>query len=175
MITKISSSMAVQNVQSNSSPSFGMARLNTLGRATADTFGYKENQFLDGNMFKKQGIFTKPCLTEKLEAGEDFVTICNDYGCTKNPKTNAEFIKAQILSGKSDKAIKSAVKSKDIAGGLVNLYVANYDNPELSTGSTKALLDLIKNTMKPEEYVQQIGLLEVGTGKEKKAKTNKKA
>ncbi len=162
MITKISIPMVSKNVLST--PSFGFARLNELGRTTADSFGYQENQFLDADMFKKQGFFRRSKLSQELGSGTDFVDICRNYGCTSNAKTNAEFIENQILSSKSEGAIKR-LEPDSQREGFLSLYMHNYDNPELSLRSTKMLLEKIKEAMSPEEYIKHTGILEAGTKK----------
>ena len=45
------------------------------------------------------------------------------------------------------------------------LYNANYDNPEFSKVKTKGLLNMVKNYVAPEQYIQNIGLLEEGADK----------
>lgn len=161
MITNVSTPMVSKNL---SNPSFGLAKLNTLGRTTADSFGYQNNQFLNSDMFKKQGIFQKSQLTQALAEDADFVQLCTTYGCSNNAKTNAEFIQNQILSSKSDSAMKK-VDSEELNEGLLKLYWHNYDNPQLSLKSTKELLEKAKSAIAPEEYVKNVGLLQAGSKK----------
>lgn len=162
MITNVS--MPSVSPKVSSVPSFGLAKLNDLGRKTADSFGYQNNEFLNADMFRKQGFFQKSQLTRELAAGSDFVDICRQYGCTNNAKTNAEFIENQVLTSKSDAALKRIDSDKQHEG-LFKLYLHNYDNPELSLRATKGLLDKIKASMAPEEYVKNVGILEAGTKK----------
>ena len=162
MITKIS--MPIGSKKILSMPSFGFARLNDLGRTTADSFGYQNNEFLNADMFRRQGWFHKSQLTKDLSTGVDFVDICTEYGCTNNAKTNAEFIENQILSSKSEAAIRRIDPDKQ-RDGFIKLYMHNYDNPELSLKSTKLLLDKIKDSMSPEEYIKHTGILQAGTQK----------
>ncbi len=160
MITKVSVSNFSKNVLST--PSFGFAKLNDLGRTTADSFGYQNNQFLNADMFRKQGLFHKSQLAKELERGADFVDICTTYGCSNNSKTNSEFIENQILSSKSDSALKR-VNPDSKKEGFMKLYLHNYDNPELSLRTTRILLEKVKDSFSPEEYVKHIGILEAGT------------
>lgn len=164
MISKLSiSSPSISlNSQKLSAPSFGFAKLNDIGRATADSFGYQHNEFLDVALFRKQGIFKKSALSSKLSDGEKFSDICKTYGCTNNSKTNAEFINSQILSSKSSSALKK-LNSDELKTGLSLLYMSNYDNPELSLNETKALLQMLRESLEPGEYIKHIGLLEAGT------------
>ncbi len=164
MISKLSfSNPAVsQKVLKAATPSFGFAKLNDIGRTTADSFGYQHNEFLDASMFRKQGIFKKSVLSTRLTEGESFSDICETYGCTNNAKTNAEFINNQILSSKSSSALRR-LNDDELRAGLSLLYKCNYDNPELSLRETKALLEMLREFLEPEEYIKQVGLLEAGT------------
>ncbi|MCD7740402.1 MAG: hypothetical protein LUH11_03540 [Candidatus Gastranaerophilales bacterium] len=165
MITKISNYSAAPKISQNNAPSFGFARMNDLGMATADSFGYKRNEFIDGSMFRKQGMFQQSILSRKVKNKENFVDLCRTYGCSQNPKANADFIKNQIVNNKSIKAVSKNVNQEDLKKGLGALYLANYDNPDLSLKMTKALLELAKESMEPEEFVKHSGLLEVGADK----------
>lgn len=162
MIMKVSCSpMSVKGISVNSTPAFGFAKLNETGRATADSFGYQNNDFLNENLFKRQRFFEKSALTTELNNGADFATICHDYGCTKNGKANAEFIRTQILSNKSNAALTSL--SEDARNsGFKTLFEFNYDNPELTKRETDALLELIKPSIDGTEYVKYAGLIKVG-------------
>ena len=135
-----------------------------MGRTTADSFGYQNNHFLNADMFRKQGFFQKSQLSRELAAGTDFVDICTQYGCTNNSKTNAEFIENQVLSSKSDSALKKMDPDKQ-HDGLLKLYLYNYDNPELSLRATKGLLEKIKGSISHEEYIKHVGIVEAGTKK----------
>lgn len=146
------------------SPSFGLAKLNETGIATADTFGFQRNEFLNNRLFEKQGIFKKPAISDELAAGKTFTDICTDYGCSTMAGANAAFIKTQILPKKGASAIKN-VESQDAAKGLQKLYEHNYDNPELSIKDTRELLERVKEFMAPGAYIQNIGLLDAGTEK----------
>ncbi len=143
------------------SPAFGMARLNNTGRNAAQNFGMPENDFLNGDLYRRQGLFKKSAMSIELAQGRNFVDLCKEYGCTNIGKANAEFIETQILSGKSDRAIKS-VSQGDLQTGFLALYHSNYDNPDLSLKSTKSLLKKIKDYIAPEEYIKNIGLLSEG-------------
>ncbi len=162
MITNVTMTNVSKNLSAR--PSFGFAKLNDLGRTTADSFGYQKNQFLNADMFRKQGFFHKSQLSKELGSGTDFVDICQNYGCTNNAKTNAEFIENQILSSKSEASIKRLDEDAQ-REGFLRLYMHNYDNPELSLKSTKMLLEKIKEAMSPEEYIKHTGILEAGTKK----------
>ena len=162
MITNVSTQMVTKNVSLK--PSFGFAKLNTLGRTTADSFGYQNNEFINADMFKKQGIFKKSQLAQELSDGGDFVEICTLYGCSKNAKTNAEFIKNQILSSKYSSAVKDVEPEKQNEG-LLKLYWHNYDNPELSLKSTQELLEKVKESISSDDYVKNVGLLQAGSKK----------
>ena len=162
MITNVSMSSVSRKV--SLTPSFGLAKLNDLGRTTADSFGYQNNRFLKADMFRKQSFFQKSQLTRELDDGNSFVQLCTIYGCTNNAKTNAEFIENQILSSKSDAAIKK-LDSDEQYEALLKLYMHNYDNPELSLKSTKSLLERVKASISPEEYVKHVGILQAGTKK----------
>ena len=161
MITNVSLTTPRVKSTSNVSPSFGLARLNEKGINAVDKFGYQKNSFLDSRMFEQQGLFSKSALTKKLANGSDFAALCTKYGCTNNAKTNAQFIKTQILSGKSKKAINN-VEQEQRQAGLVSLFKANYDNPRLTVKETKALLEEVKDAIGDEEYVKFTGLLDVG-------------
>lgn len=153
---------SIVNSEKQLHPSFGFAALNPLGKRTSDSFGYTRNRFLDPNMFKKQGIFEKSALSAKLARGDNFVDICNYYGCTNNSKTNADFIVNQILSPKSATAI-SNLSDEDYEKGLMSLYTSNYDNPKLSYHHTRQLLEMLNGVMEEEDFVKYSGILEVGT------------
>ena len=166
MISKISSSpvSSAKSLALKSLPSFGFAKLNEMGRSTADSFGYSQNEFLNENLFKRQGFFSKPAIVRELNAGSDFGTICKDYGCTKNGKSNAEFIRTQILSKKSQPTINS-LEPETRSEALISLFKANYDNPELSILETDSLLDMIKDDIENTEYAQYAGLIKIGADK----------
>ncbi len=146
------------------SPSFGFAKLNDKGRATAEKFGLPSNDFLNNDLFKKQGIFRKSAMESELSSGKTFSQICEEYGCSPQGSSNASFIKTQILSKKGTKAIKK-VPADDLKKGFAILYMANYDNPQLSNETTRELLEKIKDYMAPEQYVKHVGLLDCGTDK----------
>ncbi len=162
-ISKISSTYApkVQKSQ-NTTPAFGFAKLNERGVHTADSFGWTRNEFMNARLFEKQGFFSKPAILGEISGSKPFPQICIEYGCTNNAKSNADFIKSQILPKKAQRAIISTVEQPLISEGLSRLYECNYDNPELSLQDTKALLELIKDDMEDTEYVKNIGLFEVG-------------
>ena len=163
MITKISlSPISVKHLAASSTPAFGFAKLNETGRRTSDEFGYQNNSFLNENMFKRQSFFQgKTALTTELNNGADFVTLCTDYGCSKNGKANAEFIRTQILSSRS--AVSINALSEDTRNqGLRTLFENNYDNPELTKKETDALLELVKPSIGETEYVKYAGLIKVG-------------
>ena len=153
---------SVKTIAPTSTPAFCQARLNDTGRATADSFGYQNNQFLNENLFKPQSFWErKSALTLALNNGADFGTLCEDYGCSKNGKANAEFIRTQILSKKSSTALQSL--SEDVrSAGLKKLFENNYDNPELTKKETDALLEVIKPTIDVADYVKYAGLIKVG-------------
>ena len=160
MITNVSfsdKSIKIKNTQS-----FGMARLNQLGRETSDKFEFQRNTFLNGKMYEKQGLFEASLLSKKIENNEDFAKLCKIYGCTKNAKDNADFIKNQVLVQKSFASIKK-VEEENLAEGLLALYYSNFDNPELSVKQTRQLLEMASDYMSPEEYIKNVGLLEAGT------------
>ncbi len=165
MITRISAPVAyTKSIQANSTPAFGFAKLNETGRATADTFGYENHEFLNENLFKRQGFFAKSALAFELSNGADFMTLCKDYGCTKNGKSNAEFIRTQILFKKSNFAI-ARVDEDERTNALKTLLFANYDNPELTKKETDDLLEIVKESIDNTEYVKMAGLIKVGADK----------
>lgn len=162
MITRISAPVAyTKSIQANSTPAFGFAKLNETGRETADTFGYENHEFLNENLFKKQGFFAKSALASELRNGADFMTLCTDYGCTKNGKANAEFIRTQILSKKSNSAIAN-LDDATRTNALKTLLFANYDNPELTKKETDDLLEIVRDSIENTEYVKLAGLIKVG-------------
>ncbi len=146
------------------SPSFGFARLNDKGRATAQVFGLPSNLFLNDDLFRKQGLFEKPAIASELSSGKKFLQICEEYGCSPQGSSNVSFITSQILSKKGGRVIKK-IPADELQKGFVALYNANYDNPQLSNKTTRELLEKIKDYMAPEEYVKQVGLLDCGTHK----------
>ena len=148
----------------SSSPSFGFAKLNGKGRETAQVFGLPSNDFLNDDMFQKQGLFKKSALARELTSGSKFSQICEDYGCSELGSSNASFIKTQILSKKGKNALKN-VPADELQKGFIALYTANYDNPQLSNRTTRELLEIIKDYMAAEEYVKHVGLLDCGTDK----------
>ena len=162
MISKIMASTPLKSV--NSTPAFGLAKLNERGKVTADSFGYQRNQFLNDRLFEKQGLFKKAAISQELAAGKTFMDICTEYGCSPMAGANASFIETQILTRKGESAIKG-IDPAAVQEGLMKLYDHNYDNPELSLNSTKALLDKIKDSLDPTIYVQNIGMFEVGADK----------
>ena len=167
MITSVSLPIAPKAAPQKSTPSFGFAKLNDLGRQSADSFGYQQNYFVDSNMFNKPGFFQrKSLLASKIDEGCDFVGLCKAYGCTQNPKANAEFIVNQVLSPKSASSINNQ-EEKQMADGLIALYNGNYDNPDLDLKHTKALLGMISELIQPEEYVKNVGILDVGSSSKK--------
>lgn len=164
MINKVSVFSNISYKQS--SPSFGFAKLNELGRESADSFEMQENTFLDPSMFKKASFFASgPAILGKLKNGENFTDICRDYGCSKNAKTNAEFIKTQIINRGANYYFHKYVEEEELSDALLSLYEYNYDNPELSTKDTRKLLELSRYSMESSEYIQNVGLLQVGTKK----------
>ena len=146
------------------SPSFGFARLNNKGRETAQVFGLPSNNFLNDDLFQRQGLFKKSALESALESGKKFTQICDEYGCGQLGGANASFIEAQILSRKGANALKR-IPADELQKGFLALYTANYDNPQLSKKTTRELLEKIKDYMAPEEYVKNVGLLDCGTEK----------
>lgn len=162
MINKI---LLSSNFSSNKvSQSFGLARLNEIGRQSADSFEMHQNTFLDSNMFKKESfLFGRPAIIAKLKAGDSFSDICKDYGCSRNAKSNAQFIKAQIINNSANNQFHKYIDEETISAGILSLYEHNYDNPELSLKDTKKLLDLASASMSTPEYVQNVGLLDAGT------------
>ncbi len=165
MITKVSLPIVPKTAPAKSMPSFGFAKLNNLGRQSADSFGYQHNKFLNSEMFKRTGFFQrKTFLASQLDKGADFVSICTDYGCSENSKANAEFIVNQILSEKSASSM-AKLEEEVRAEGLIKLYNSNYDNPDLDLKHTKALLSMISELIDPNDYVKNVGLLEAGADK----------
>ncbi len=146
------------------SPSFGFAKLNETGRNAAEKFGLAENKFLNDKLYRKQRFFQSSALTKALAQGDSFTDICQKYGCSQIGRANANFIETQLLSHKSDSAIKS-LPAEQVKEGLMALYNTNYDNPDLSKSNTKALLNLVKSYIAPEQYIQNIGLIEEGAYK----------
>ena len=159
MISKVMVSTPLKSVKST--PAFGLAKLNETGMRTADSFGYQRNTFLNDRLFEKQGIFRKAAISEELAAGKSFVDVCTEYGCSPMAGANASFIQTQILTKKGQSAIKG-IDPSTVQDGLLKLYECNYDNPELPLKDTRALLDLVKDSLDPTVYVQNIGLFEVG-------------
>ncbi len=163
MITNVSMPITSKNVSLHSAPSFGFAKLNEVGRASADSFEYRKNDFLNGELFKKQGFFKQSALRKALLDGDSgFSQLCTDYGCTNNPKANADFIVNQILSSKSSTALRN-IDENEKTSGLLKLYTYNYDNPQLSLADTKKLLELAKDSMAAEDYIKNVGILQAGT------------
>ena len=159
------SPISVKNLSVKSTPAFGFAKLNDTGRQIADSFGFTQHPFLNEKLFKRQGFFErKSALTTELNNGADFQTLCTDYGCSKNGKANAEFIRTQILSPKSASALKGLSEDSRSAG-LKLLFENNYDNPELTKKETDALLELISNSIETTVYAQYAGLIKVGADK----------
>ena len=146
-----------------STPSFGMAKLNEIGRRAAKDFGFNEHKFLDQRMFAKQ-IFTTPAIMNHLEDGETFSYICKTYGCSSNGKANAKFINTQILG---NAALKQSVDEKDYKAALLSLLKKNYDNGDFSKSCTMRLLEILKDdlTRADSVYVKYAGILDVGTVK----------
>lgn len=162
MINKISVSMP--NMAKFSSTSFGLAKLNDIGRESADSFEMQRNTFLDSKLFKKSSFFAfSPAIVSKLKEGENFADLCRDYGCSRNAKTNAQFIKTQIIDKNAYGYFCKHVPEEEMTDAILSLYEHNYDNPDLSAKDTKRLLDLAKYAMETSEYVQNVGLLQAGT------------
>lgn len=162
MINKVNfvSSFSYEQV----APSFGFARLNAVGRESADSFEMQENSFLDASMFKKESFFAAgPAILDKLKEGENFTDICRDYGCSRNAKTNAQFIRTQIINRGANYYFHKYVEDEELSDAFLSLYEHNYDNPELSIKETKKLLELAKFGMDTSEYIQNVGLLQAGT------------
>ena len=155
MITKISNSYTT---------SFGLARLTQQGKNAAKIFGYKENSFVNDDMFHKQGIFEKSALSVELSKGKSFENICKEYATSNLGAINASFIKNQILSKKAKRVLKSVPKSS-LEAGFKILYDNNYDNPQLSVKDTKKLIEKYKPFISNGDYMKNIGLLEAGTVK----------
>ena len=151
MITNVS--------MTNFKPAFGLARLSPEGANAARAFGYPSNDFLNGDLFCKQkGLAKKTPLAQAIASGVTLQQLAQDYGCSDNPTANADFIENCILSKKGQKALKN-VPLEEKAAAMMMLWDKNYDNPELSVKSTKALLELIKDCVEPHIYVQNKGLL----------------
>ncbi len=146
------------------SPSFGFAKLNNKGRESAQGFGLPSNNFLNNDLFQKQGLFKKSALESELESGKKFTQICEKYGCGQYGGANASFIESQILSRKGANVIKK-IPTDELQKGFLALYSANYDNPQLSRKTTRELLEKIKDFIPSEEYVKNVGLLDCGADK----------
>lgn len=154
----------ISRIQGSISPSFGFAKLNETGRDAAEKFGLTQNTFLNDDMYKRQRFYNQSALSKALSEGGSFPDLCRQYGCTEVGRANASFIETQLLSHKSDSALKSLTKEQ-AQEGLMALYHSNYDNPELSKLSTRGLLKMIKNYIAPEQYIQNIGLIDEGADK----------
>ena len=165
MISKICSPIYnVKSYSNNSTPSFGLAKLNDRARNGADSFGYENNNYLSSDLLKKQGVLSKSALTKELENGANFVDICRTYGCSKIAKVNSDFIKSQILTPKFNASLEH-ITEEDLAIGLTELYKKNYDNPMLSIKQTSALLTHLKDIMPNGEYAQYRGILDIAAEK----------
>ena len=80
-------------------PSFGLAKLSPQGAGAAQAFGYPANNFLNGDLFCKQkGRVKNTPIAKAVASGVTLEQIAKDYGCTKNPLSNADFIRNCILS-----------------------------------------------------------------------------
>lgn len=177
MITSINNvTLPTKQISKQNFPSFGFAKLSEVGRKSSDSFGYQQNEFIDSCMFDKQKGLKMTALSKKISdggvgpTGEKFTEICTTYGCTNNAKSNADFIKNQILSKKAQKDLSRLIKIHTLpeaayGKGLEKLYIHNYDNPDLSYKETKALLEMQKDTMDSADYVKHIGILETGIKK----------
>ncbi len=151
------------NSISKCNPSFGMAQLNDFGKQVAKELEQPRNKYLNQKMYEKQGWREPAAIQVELQKGKgNFSEICEKYGCTNNAKANADFIRNQVLSKKGYEATKK-VDELEYYNGLNALYTANYDNPELSSLHTTALLKQLKGTIPNEKYIQQVGLLSEGT------------
>ena len=155
-------------------PAFGQAKFTEQSRKSADSFEMSSNDFIDPSVYKK-GFLGRLALSKKLDAGVSFQDLCFDYGCTSNPKSNAQFIKNHILGWNTPEyfAARHEVGLREFAESLIMLYNLNYDNPELSVKETKKLLLAakaasddslyVRNRITDEIYIKNLGLLDSST------------
>ncbi len=164
-IGNIAQNFAVKTNNVKATPAFKMAKLSPLAQDAVNLSGIVRNSFLNPAMFEKQGHFKKAEILKELGPGkQSFEEICSNYGCSNNPKTNADFIRNQILPKKTNETIQkllnTAGKTEDFGNGIQRLYEANYDNPDLSLNDTMSLLNLVKDKMDANFYTQNLGILE---------------
>ena len=148
----------ISNVSMNRiSPSFGQARLSQGGQKIAEDCGMMGNTYLAPDLYSKRGE-----LSRSFQTPEQFTEICQRFGCTEFPDSNAAFIRLQLLSG--DGAKKALTKqltktmgkkqgketAQQIYGSALEaVYNANYDNPLLSRGKTLKLLHKLRGHLDP--------------------------
>lgn len=150
----------ITNVSMNSfRPAFGLAKLSEEGKAAANDFGYQQNEFLNPSLFTRvKGRASKSPLAGEL-AQRSFSEIATDYGSADNSVANAQFIKTQVLSKKGSKVLRKTPNQDQVTEGLKILWDANFDNPSLNAKDTKKLLERIKTTMAPADYIRCMGIL----------------
>ena len=167
--------------------SFGMAEFSPQGKKYADEVKAGTwNTYNDECFYKKTSIFGKPEFTKYLECKvplkseitpdglQDACTTIEIHGTGTNAGTNARFTK-QLIHPKTQKHIEklSALKPAacdEIVSAERKVFDANWDNPELTKGETRKLLDAVQSTMAPEEYIKLTGVIEKSDASEPKIK-----
>ena len=89
MISKICSPIYnVKSYSNNSTPSFGLAKLNDRARNGADSFGYENNNYLSSDLLKKQGVLSKSALTKPNKSSLLCNIVDNNTFCLSSNSPN---------------------------------------------------------------------------------------
>lgn len=166
------------NISPINATSFGMARFTEEGMRLAHEAGAKnETQFNNGKFYNDKYWFEPPfskylkkTIPDNAKKKVDASTIDEvknsivEHGTGVNAQTNAIFIK-QLMHPKTQKHIKNLETSqpdaqKEIISAEKTVFDANWNNPEISKGKTKELLNIVKSKMSDAEYVKWSGIID---------------
>lgn len=164
------------NISSVNGVSFGMAKFSEEGLRLAHEAGVtRETKFNNGEFYSNDYVFEPPfskylrkTIPTKTKASTDAVNQVKDsiieHGTSVNAQTNATFIK-QLMHPVTQKHIeKLKTNQPDAQKTIISaeriVFDANWNNPEITKGKTKKLLDIVKSTMSDAEYVKWSGIID---------------
>jgi len=156
--------------------SFGMAKFSKEGMRLAQEAGAGEyTEFNNEDFYKRVGLSRPPFaryiadeIPAKKVASQEAVERVEDvmvkHGAGNNAKTNARFAK-QFMHPSTKRHVNQLYKRQpevhdEIMKTARVIFDSNWNNPELSKGETKRLLDAVKSTMSDAEYVKWSGIIE---------------
>lgn len=156
--------------------SFGMAKFSKEGMRLAQQAGAGEyTEFNNEEYYKRTGLTKPPFakyiakeLPAKKQASQEAIENVEDvmvkHGAGNNARTNARFAK-QYMHPSTQRYVTQLYKRQpDVHDEILKtarvIFDSNWNNPELSKGETKRLLDAVKSTMSDAEYVKWSGIIE---------------